>query len=173
MAVNYQNAAKVGVGVGLISAGLSYLYGMVFKGGGFANVQFAAIDVNVREQVTSGLDTGLASKVLGYMSGVIPTGGTLGALLTVAVAGLIVVLLGYLIRGFGAPDGSSQNMKLASTMFYGSLVGGFVLSYMNGAGIALPQLGTAIAMVIYFSIVALVYNLLREKVKSLPLENVQ
>ena len=173
MAINFQNAGKVGAGVGVISMGLSYLYGMLFKGGGFATVQFAAIDVNVREQITSGVDTGLASKVLGYMSGVIPTGGTLGALITVAIAGIIVVMLGSLIRGFGAPDGSTQNMKLLSTLFYGSLVGGFILSYMNGAGVALPQIGTVVAMVIYFGVVALVYNGLREKFSSLPLENVQ
>ena len=171
MAMDFRKIAGVGASVGLLSLGLGKLYNAIVPEGGLTTVSFAIIDVNVGQQISAGIKTDLASRVLGFLSGAnIPLPM---ALITSIIAGIIIVWLGVLavgfVKGFGLPTGKTAMGQLAAVLFYGSLFGGVVVGLIgNSIDSTIPVLGTVIAMLIYYMIVAVVYGFAQGKIKQLP-----
>lgn len=158
--------AMAAVGVGLISWLLGWLYKTYFKEG-IANISFSAVEIPVKAQIQSGVDTTLAGKLLGYLGGVIPQGGMVMALVTLYVAALIIVWLGsYISERINL--GKSENMKFALSMTLAAVLVGIVVGYMSPS---IGSTGTAIAMLIYFGIISVIYSVARniQGVRELPI----
>ena len=148
-------------GVTAISYGLSWIYNKYLPQG-IANVAFSAIDVPVKSQIQSGTNTSLAGKLLGYLGGVIPQGGWLAAAITLGLASFLVVwLASFISEKLPAeilPLGKTDTIKFAVSMTLAAGIIGVVVGYMT---LSIGTTGTALAMLIYFGIVSLVYAALR------------
>ncbi len=160
MVVDYKKWAMVGGGVGLISYGLAWAYKFMFGAGGAGTLTFSTLDVNVRQQIVSGVDTSLGTNLLNVFGGNFSNiaGGAVGALLMAVVGSILLVLVGRFVYEY-VPWGKEQNIRLIAVLLYGSVVGGWIVSFMSGTGgVKIPALNAIIAMTIYFFIVAVVYN---------------
>lgn len=157
--VDFKKAAKAAVGVTGIAYGLGFLYNKFFAGG-IATLTFsvAPVDVNVKEAITQGIDTSLAGKVLSYLGGVIPSGGTIAALLTLFVASFLVVALAQFIAG-SINLGKSEAARFGMSMGISAAALGMIAGTMSPS---IGSLGTGIAMLIYFGIIAFAYVQLRK-----------
>lgn len=154
--VDLKKAAGAAVGVTAISYGLGWAYNK-FIADGIATLTFSAVDVNVASQIKAGVDTTLAGKLLAYMQGVIPSGGIWGALIMLYVASFLVVLIGGLI-GERIALGKTDVARFGIGMGLAAGVIGLIVGSMS---VSVGAVGTALAMLIYFGIVALVYVNLR------------
>lgn len=136
-------------------AGISYLLGWIYKyiPDGIANLSFSAIEIPVREQIKAGINTSLAGKLLGYLGGIIPQGGTIVALVTLYVAALIIVWLGSFISE-KVNLGKTETTKFAIGLTIAAGIIGIVMGYLSPS---INSLGVAVAMLIYFGIISLVY----------------
>lgn len=155
--VDFKKAAYAALGVTGISYGLGWAYNK-FIADGIATITFSAVDVNVANQLKAGVDTTLAGKLLAYMQGVIPQGGLWGALLMLFVASYIVVLIGAFIGeriAFGKSDAGRFGIGMG-------LAAGAAGLFVGSMSVSVGAVGTGLAMLIYFSIVALVYVNLRK-----------
>ena len=138
--VDYKKAAMAAAGVTGISYGLGLAYARFFPQG-IGNIAFSVVDIPVRQQIQSGIDTTLAGKLLSYLGGIIPQGGLVGALLMLFVASFVIVLLGGYISeriNFGkSPETRfAVGLTLASVVI-GALLGAWTPS-IGAAGVALP-----------------------------------
>jgi len=153
--VDYKKSAMAAVGVTVISYGLGWVYSKYFADG-IATLTFSAVDVNIASQVKSGIDTSLAGKLLSYLGGVIPVGGTMNALLTLFVASFLVVVLASFIAD-KITVGKTETTRFGVSMAIAAGVIGLIVGSISPS---VGSLGTGIAMLIYFSIIALIYSAL-------------
>ena len=159
---DYNKLFKVSAAVGGTSWVLAWLYSK-FAPGGIAKISFSVlpVDINVGNQIASGINTTLAGKVLGTLGGSIPASIT--TILTLLLAAAGVVFVGnFLDQQFGISGfvgAKTPNGKFAVKMGIGAALIGMIAGWMS------PNIGTigiVIAMVLYYLIVAIVYNLARK-----------
>ena len=78
----------------LVGVALAFLVGTFHP----PKIIFSTIpDVNVREQIVSGVSTDVGNKLLSYAGGIIPTTGFFGGLILATISGALIGLVG----GFG------------------------------------------------------------------------
>lgn len=163
MAVDTRKWAMVGAGAGFVSWLLAWLYGMIFGPGGAGTVTFVSIgDINVRNQILNGIDTSLASQILNTFGGNFGAvvGGAMGALIMAMIGGIVVALVGRYMYEYLAFAKTPQG-RLVSVLLYGSVVGGWIVSFMTKTGgVKLPAVNVILAMVIYFFVVAAAFSYL-------------
>ncbi len=177
--LNNMKRLGLGAGVGLTSWLLGRAYSMFAPEGGLATATFSALplrtlDVNVQQQVLSGVNQDLASKILSFLGGGVVE--VLPSFVMAMIAGIVVVFLGAFVvdalmkSKIPLPTGKKPLGKLAAVLFYGTLIGGLVVGWMSDSIIgALPTIGAAVSMIIYFMIVGVVYNVIqRNLLKQLP-----
>ena len=148
---DFKKIALASAGVAAISYGLGWIY--KFFPEGLVNLSFSAVEVPVREQIKSGFDTTIAGKLLSYLGGSIPQGGVIAALIMLYVAAFVVVWLGSFISE-RINFGKTETVKFAVGMTLAAVILGIVVGTMSPT---IGALGTMLAMLIYFGIVALVY----------------
>ena len=154
--VDYKKVAWAAGGV----TGISYVLGLAyakFFPQGIGNLAFATVDIPVRQQIQSGIDTTIAGKLLSYLGGVIPQGGLVGALIMLYVAAFVIVLAGALISE-RITFGKSPETRFAVGLTLAAVLGGLVLGTMSPS---IGAAGVAVAMFIYFGLIALAYSGLR------------
>lgn len=161
MAVDYGKWAKAGAMAGLVTFALAWLYSLLAPGG-LGTLTFSTIgDINVRNQVLGGLDTSLSTTIVNALGGnfnVLPS-GWIGAVIIAMLAGIALAVVGRFIYNL-LPLGKTPQSKFVLVFLYGSIVGGWAVSLMTKTGgIKIPPLNVIFAMVIYFLIVAFVYQL--------------
>ncbi len=153
---DFKKIAMTALGVTGVSYGLGWLYNKFFAEG-IATLTFSAINVDVASQIKAGIDTSLGGKLLAYLKGVIPAGGTMSALLTLFVAAFIIVWLGGLVRD-KINYGKTDNAKFG----FGMAIAAGLVGLVTGAlSPSIGYLGAALALLIYYSVIALVYTGLR------------
>lgn len=167
-----QTILTAGSGVGITTMALSWLYKSVFPSGiGTTTFSILPLDVPLRQQIQTGLNTDLVSKLLSSI-----TGGTInffeGLILTI-LAGIVIVGLGSLIVPFiaslGVPTGKKPVGKNIALLFWGTLSSSLIFGLMANSGkIAIPALGAMLSWIIYFGIVSVVYGWLSTQIKALP-----
>jgi len=154
---------RVALGVSVVGWLLTWLYSILpFAKNGIATISFAAIDVNVGQQIQQGIDTSFAGKYIGSLIGSVPIG--LQTFILLAVSALVIIGIGTWLNKQIGDFGKTPNTKFAFDMNIGAIVVGLVVGFMSGTATLKPSLaalGTALAVLIYFLIVAGVYNLLR------------
>ena len=146
--MDLKKSAWISVGVAGVSWGLSWIYSKWFAGG-IAKISFAVlpVDINVGQQVASGVDTSLAGKLLGYLGGAIPS--SFQAFAALFVASFLVVTLGMWLNE-QAKLGKSPASKFAFSMAFGSLAVGAITGAFS------PSIGWlvgAVTTLFYFVIV--------------------
>src|SRR3990167_2453893 len=160
MVVYYKKWGMMGGGVGLVSYGLAWAYKAIFGANGAGVLTFSTLDVNVRQQIISGVDTSLGNQMLNLLGGNFSNiaGGAVGAFLMAFIGSILVVLVGRFIYEL-IPFGKDQSYRLTTVLLYGSVVGGWIVSFMSGnGGVKIPTINAIVAMGIYFFIVSVVYN---------------
>ena len=145
-----KGAAKLGFWVALVTVALSWLINFLKLP--VVNLTFATIDVNVREQLTSGVDTSVGTKVLEYINGLVPL--TLPGIVTIFIASFAIVLVGGIIYNIFHKGSSSDVKRLTLTMLYGTVIIGLILS--GTTSLNLGFVGTTIALGIYYAIVTVI-----------------
>lgn len=161
--VDYKKALYASVYI----TGIGYLLGLGYKAvfpNGLLNLslKFSALPINVQanvgQQIGSGIDTTLGGKLLSYLGGIIPIGGTLQALLTLLVASFLIVVLAAWLAERVSYFGKSETQKFG----VGLAVSAFVIGLGVGTTtLTLGALGTGIAMLFYFGIIAVIYSYAR------------
>lgn len=141
-----------------IAYGLGFVYNKFFANG-LATLQFAAVDINVKQQIVNGIDTTLAGKVLAYFAGIIPMGEQVAAIALMYVASLIIVYAGALVAEKFA-IGKTDTVRFGVGMGIASALVGLLV---GGMSVSIGAMGGFIAMVMYFVIISLAYGLLRTK----------
>lgn len=148
------NSVKLGAVVGLVS----YVLALVFKIIPIPKLIFAMEDINVRQQITTGIDTSVSGKLLSFMGGVIPE-GFMGFLLVI-LAGIVLVIIGSLLVALFKVKGSGIR-KLWYTMILGAIV--IALFVQGMSALKIGFISTLIAIVIYYLIVTIIVHLLAKK----------
>lgn len=159
---DFMKMLKVALGVTIVSFILTWIYSKFVPAKGLVTISFAVVDVNVGNQIRSGIDTTLAGKLLGSLIGSVPVG--VQTFVLIFVASLIVIGIGsWLNRQLGGPYGKTENTRFAFDLTFGTIAVGLLVGWMNKAGnpLSIGAVGTALALFIYFIIVAGVYALLR------------
>jgi len=163
MANDFMKILRVALGVSVIGWLLTWIYSMLpFAKNGIATISFAAIDVNVGQQIQQGIDTSFAGKYIGSLIGSVPVG--LQTLILLFVSALVIIGIGTWLNKQIGDFGKTPNTKFAVDMTIGAIVVGLIIGFMSGTSTLRPSLaalGTTLALLIYFLIVAGVYNLLR------------
>lgn len=150
--VDIKKAAMAAVGV----TGISYLLGLgysKFFADGIATITLSAVDVNVAGQVKAGVDTTLAGKLVAYLGGIIPQDGIIGALIVLFVASFLVVLGGSWISeriNVGKTDTSRFAIGMA-------VAAGIIGIGVGSMSVSIGAIGTGLAMLVYYGIIAVVY----------------
>lgn len=142
--------------------GIAYVLGLIYSrlfANGLATIQFALVDVNVKNQILGGVDTTLAGKILAYFAGIIPLGEGLAAVMTMYVASLIIVYFGALTSEKFA-IGKTDTQRFGIGM---GIVAVIIGAIVGGMSISIGALGGAIAMLFYFVIIVSLYGLVRTK----------
>src|SRR3990167_3320213 len=127
--VNLKSAGMAALGV----TGISYLLGLGYNkllANGLATITLSAVDVPVRQQITSGIDTSLAGKILGYFGGIIPVGDMWLALITMFLASFISGYGGAWI-GERAALGKTDTMRFGVGMAITAIVVGFLIGSLS------------------------------------------
>ena len=154
---------RVALGVAAVSWLLTWFYSTLkFAQEGIATISFAAVDVNVGKQISAGIDTSFAGKYVGSLIGSVPVG--LQTFILLLVSAVIIVGVGTWINKQIGDFGKSENTKFAFDMAIGAIAIGLTVGFMAGTTGLKPNLaalGTALATLIYFLIVAGAYSLLR------------
>ncbi len=180
MAMKVQQTLGLGAGVGLIGWGLGRLYNVLIPEGGITTAQFAIpklpllpLDINVQQQIISGVDPSLAGRILAVFGG-----GTIDimmGLIMAILAGIVVAFVGAFVvnalKGakIGLPVGRKPIGQITAIMVYGTLISATLVGLLDQA-VSVPNLGFIIASVIYFLIIGFVYVGLRGiGLKQLPL----
>ena len=150
--VDIKKAAMAAVGV----TGISYLLGLgysKFFADGIATITLSAVDVNVAGQVKAGVDTTLAGKLVAYLGGIIHQDGIIGALIVLFVASFLVVLGGSWISeriNVGKTDTSRFAIGMA-------VAAGIIGIGVGSMSVSIGAIGTGLAMLVYYGIIAVVY----------------
>ena len=159
MAIDYRQWGMVGVGVGIVSYVLAWVYSWIFGEAGAGSITFATLDVNVRQQITSGVDKSIGTQVLnlfgGNFNGI--AGGMFGAAIMAIIGAVLLVIIGRFVYEY-VPFGKTANTRLIAVLLYGSIIGGAIVSFWTGAAVKIPTVNAIVTMAIYFFIVALVYS---------------
>ena len=161
--VDYKKALYAAVGITGIAYALGWAYNSWFPNGILnLSLKFSTLPVNVAAnvagQITSGVDTSIAGNLIRTLNGVIPIGGQVAAIATLFVASfLVVVLAGFLVEKVSM-FGKSETQKFG----VGLAVSAFLIGMLAGTtSLALGSLGTGIAMLFYFGIIAVIYSYAR------------
>jgi hypothetical protein len=171
--VNNTRMVMLGLGIGSTSWLLSRLYGLFASDKALATVTFSTLNVDVSKQISQGVSTDIVSKLLSMLSG--GTVKVIPSLLMAIMAGIVLIYIGSWITNFIRsnvkilPTGKKPIGKLVYVLFYGSVVGGLVMGWIGSTLNGLPAIGTALAMIIYYTIVAVVYGFIQQNlIKQLP-----
>jgi len=157
---------KLGTVVGAISMLLAYVFTTLLKGVG-ATLTFATYDINVRQQLESGIGAtpagGLAAKILSIMGGVIPA--TFTDYLLVGVTGFLIVVAGGLVIDWLKIKTTPKN-----ALWYTMTIGVVAISALIkwSSVLTLKYIPTLVGLAIYFAIVAFAVKLFSETWKVIP-----
>ena len=154
---DYEKLLRAAGGVTFLSAGIGWGYHKFFPTGiGAANITFSAlapIDINVRQQIASGVDPTLAGKLISYLSGIIPLSGQLQYWVTLYIAAFIVVALGAWASTYFTV-GKTPVTKFGFGMAAASFGIGLVLGSISPS---IGALGTAGALAGFYVVIAAAY----------------
>ena len=154
---DYEKWLRAAGGVTLLSAGIGWAYNKFFPTGiGVANITFSAlepIDINVRQQIASGVDPTLAGKLISYLSGIVPITGSVQYWVTLYVAAFFVVALGAWMATYFTVG------KTPVTRFgFGMASAAFVIGLGLGSiSPSIGALGTAGALFGFYVVIAAAY----------------
>ena len=164
---DYAKTARFGGMFGILTYLLAWLLGFFIKSGGQAQATLKFIPTlteGVKQNIQSGVNTDFASRLLGWVSGISPF--DLMGLITVAIAGIIIALVGTFIvdtarnTQFGKWIVKTMLRKIVGIVVIGSLGVTFFVNLLSG-NVQLPVLMTTITLTIYFTVVAYIYVGLR------------
>lgn len=144
-----KGAAKLGFWVAAITVALSWLINMLKIPELAVNLTFASVDINVREQLVSGIDTSVGTKLLEFINGL--SSVTVPAIVGVLLASFVIVLVGGIIYNIFHKGAGSDTKRLVLTMLYGTVIIGLIVS--GTTSLNLGFVGTTIALGIYYAIV--------------------
>tara|TARA_Y100000310_G_C20619102_1_gene782284 strand:+ start:471 stop:1007 length:537 start_codon:yes stop_codon:yes gene_type:complete len=174
--VKIRNVIGVGTGIALVSLALSAIWRTMFPterilqlGGAtatFSTMPLQGIDVDVRNQILTGVKSDFVSQTLSTLGGGAIAGA--GIIMTI-VASILVVLVGkLLVESFPQLQFAKKPIgKMTLVLFYGSVAIGLI-SGLVGQSFGLPAMGVMIAMALYFTLVGWIYALLKSQFKRLP-----
>lgn len=163
--MDWKKIAWSALGVAVISYLLSWLYNLAkvkipALANGIATITFAAVDVNVGQQILAGVDTSVAGKFLGAHLGAFG-GFQQWALLYISAIAIIVI--GMWVNKL-TDLGKTENTRFAFELTLGAIILGLGFGSISpsiSVSKAGAAIGTALAMLAYFAIVALVYAQIR------------
>lgn len=172
-----QTILMAGSGVGITAWILGWIYRFFFPAGigstsiSFATFPLAGIDIPLRQQIQSGLNTDLVSQLLSAISGGM-VNIWMGLILSI-LAGIVIVGLGSLVIPFlqslKVPTGKKPFGKNIALLFYGTIATSLIAGFLATNGkVVLPAFGVILAMIGYFGIVSVVYGWLSTQIKALP-----
>ena len=178
MSMKAGKAFQIGAGLGVSSWILGIVAAALGKSGitGLqSSLAISPIADGVKQHIQSGINTSLAAKIIGWLNGV-PLFDFMG-LLTLVLGGFLIIWIGSFIfdwltntfKGGMAWFSKGTIRKFVSITVLGTIVSGLmvtILSNMGIAGVKLPAFATVLTMVIYFTIVALVYGALAKASKN-------
>ena len=162
--VDYVKTARFGAGIGILTYILAWAVGFFIKNGGSpqATLDFIpTLTEGVKTNIQQGIDTSFASQMLGWLSGITPF--NLMALITVAIAGVIIAVVGVFVvnaignTAVGKFINRTMIRKIVGIIVVGSIIVTFSISLFAGSP-QLPAFMATVTMVIYFTIVAFVYR---------------
>ena len=145
--------ARYGGLLALIGAGLAFLFGAFHP----PKIIFSTIpDVNVREQILSGVSPDVGNKLLSYLGGIIPTDSLVVGLIAVALSGAAIFLIG----GFGL---SLVKRNFPNPTWRGALIGvigsAAVTAILTLFKISLVPFGiTLVTLLLYYAILVFIAN---------------
>ena len=122
------------------------------------SITASAVNINVRNQILSkGIEPEFGTKILDFVRGYIPW--TIGSIIglyigTVAIAFIGILAIQYLPE-FKFLGKDSRVNKTAALLFYGSLIGAFVMGTISGIGFV----PVALALLIYYILIAFILGL--------------
>ena len=167
----------LGAGIGVIGWGLGRLYGFLIPETGIATASFSTLplrtlDINVQQQIISGVDPSLAGRLLAVFGGGEIT--LFMGLIMAILAGIVVAFVGTFVvnalkKSFKfLPTGKKPIGKITAIMVYGTLISAAIVGFFDGA-VSVPNVGFVIASIIYFLIIGWAYVGLRGLgIKQLP-----
>mgnify|MGYP001587807237 CR=1 FL=1 len=161
--VDYKKALYAATGITAIGYGLGWVWHTYFPNGLLnLSLKFSALPVNVAAnvagQISNGVDTSIAAKLINVLNGVIPIGGQIASIATLFVASFLVVVLAGFFAGKVSMFGKSDTQKFG----VGLALSAFVIGLLAGTtSLSLGSLGTGIAMLFYFGIIAVIYSIAR------------
>lgn len=164
--MDWKKIAWSALGVAVISYLLSWLYNLAkvkipALANGIATITFAAVDVNVGQQIQSGVDTSVAGKFLGAHLGAFGGFQQLALLYISAIAIIVIGMWANKLTDLG----KTENTRFAFELTLGAATIGLIFGYLSPS---VKVIGTVVAYLIYFAIVAFVYA----QVRNLGAKNV-
>lgn len=151
----------IGIGFGIVAYILSLIYTKLLPMIGLNSaLDLTPIKEGFKSQLESGISQDLSGKLLGYLSG-IPI--NFAGLAYLVVAGIIVAIVGGFIvdmiprKFFFVKTGT---WRLVSIGVLGTLVSGFIVTFLNKEALAIPEWQVVVSMAGYFLVVAIVYGFL-------------
>ena len=145
--------ARYGLLLALIGIGVVFLLKMV----AVPHVIFAATipDINVRQQLETGVSPDIGNKLLGYLGGIIPTGSGLLGWIPVLLSGAVIFVVGAFALSF-VKRNFTPTWRPVLVGMLGSLA---VAAFLTWTGILqLAFISTLIALGLYYLILVLVAN---------------
>lgn len=161
MGIDIIRSARIGAVVGVLSALVGKAYNMFSSGGQIqASLDLAPLGDGVKQQIQAGVPTDLSGKIIAWLNGILPL--SVEGIITLAIAGALTFVIGALAVNAinNAFFSKTALRRIVSMAVLGSIASGIILSIMSGGGLVIPAIGAIIALVVYYVIVALIYNLL-------------
>lgn len=159
MAIDYMKSARIGAVVGVLSALVGKAYN-AFAGGGQiqASLDLAPLGEGVKAQIQAGVPTELPAKIIAWLNGILPL--SVEGIITLAIAGAVTFVIGAFVVNLinNAFFNKTALRRIVSMAVLGSIASGIILAFWSSGGLVLPAIGTIIALVVYYVIVALIYN---------------
>ena len=154
---------KMGGLAGVISVALVWIFTKINFS--VLNITMSTVDVNVRNQITSGISSKAGDYVLSQLSGLVNLTGY--GILAVILSSLSIVGIGRFMYGIIPFKPNKKYQKLALIMLYGTILIGIVLGGISAFNFSL--IGSILSLAIYFVIVSLaIIGLEKANVVDLP-----
>lgn len=130
------------------------------------NISLSSVDINVREQVNSGINSDFGAKVLSYIQGYLPVSGSewimVGLALLVSV--FAVIMVGRFVYQYLPWKPKSKYSRVALIMLIGTVALSAVLAWQLPS-VSVNYFALLIGLYIYYFIVGWLTMLLDEKLK--------